>query len=127
MEVDNLKLGDRAWYLAQQEGHTVFACYQWKLVSVPREKRWKFIPVLFAEQERAIEIIRSGNFKRPLPKFIKKHLAKNANTYGGRKGFESLMRSKGRTFTEAQAWLGHASIETTWKSYRDQKKVFLEK
>lgn len=47
--------------------------YQSKLGYIDREKRGKLIPILFTEQEKALQYIQSKSFKRPLLKTLQKH------------------------------------------------------
>lgn len=112
--------------LSQSGTIKVLEVYQWKLRGVAYHKRWKMIPILFPEQHEALTILLSGKFKRPLTKTLKKWIKPDCNNYGGRKGFESLMRSKGRSFFEAVDWLGHLDINRTWKDYKQKHKVFIE-
>jgi hypothetical protein len=126
-EIDSLSKRDLAWRVEEHEGTKVFVVYQSKLTAVPREQRWKYIPVLFPEQEIALQSVKRGSLSRPLPKTLKRYLKKRVHLYGGRKGFQDLMMARGRTFVEVQAWLGHSSIERTWRSYRNKTKVFIEK
>jgi hypothetical protein len=114
--------------LSEYEGTKVLEVYQWKLKGkVAYHKRWKKIPVLFSEQEKALAILLYKEYKRPLTKTIKRWIKPDANNYGGRKGFEALMRSLGRSFFEIQDWLGHLDITRTWKDYKEKNKVYLEK
>jgi hypothetical protein len=127
LEIDRLSRKDLAWREEAQDGMKVLVVYQSKLTSVPREQRWKYIPVLFPEQDEALAMIKAGDLRRPLPKTLKRYLKRRVHLYGGRKNFQDLMISKGRSFFEIQAWLGHTSVERTWKSYRNKMKVLIEK
>jgi integrase len=42
--------------------------------------------------------------------------------YGGRKGFIELMKRYGQTFEHISAWLGHASVTTTYQAYYNRQK-----
>lgn len=125
-EVDKLK-NPASWRVERHGEYDVLAVYQSKLVTIAREKRWKFIPILFPEQREALAFIREGELQRPLVKTLRRYVNGGATTYGGRKAFQDLMMGLGRTFVECQAWLGHTSIERTWKDYRNKSKVFVEK
>jgi hypothetical protein len=97
---------------------------QSKLVGVSEDERWKFIPVILPEQERAIEFIKIGKLKRPLNKVLRSRLAvEGLESYSGRKGFTDWMLSKGYSIEDIASWLGHKSIQTTWKSYKDKSRV----
>lgn len=102
----------------------VLSIYQSKLRSVSQEKRWKFIPILFKEQEIALNYL-NESLERPLNKKLKKIFGPNVRCYSGRKGFTDLMLEKGRKIEEISSWLGHSTIDTTWKFYKDKTKVTL--
>ncbi len=125
-EIDELKK-KQTWAMEETDGMKVLLVYQSKLSGIPRDKRWKYIPLFFKEQLKALEIINSGEFKRPLVKTVRLHLGQGVTCYGGRKGFVDLMLKKGRKFTEVSVWLGHQTLDQTFKAYKDKKKVFIEK
>jgi hypothetical protein len=127
IEIDQSRLGMKYFAVTEEDGFTVVNIYQSKLTSVPRDKRWKKIPIIFKEQSYALEILNCRNFKRPLTKTIQRILGPGFNNYSGRKGFELLMRGLGRSFPEVSSWLGHRNINTSWKHYTDRKTVFVEK
>ena len=106
---------------------TVIWIYQTKITSVPPDRRWKPIPLIFPEQERIISIIKTGHFKRPLNKTIKRHFGEKTTLYGGRKGFTDLMISRNQRLEDISHWLGHRSIERTWKNYKDYRIVHYKK
>jgi hypothetical protein len=125
-EVDSLIDGEgHTFKIENKQGKTVLSVYQSKLTSLSKDKRWKYIPVLFEEQEKGLRLICDQNFKRPLVKTIKRHLGDSLTTYGGRKGFHELMTEKGISLEVVSSWMGHASIERTWRRYRDKDKVAL--
>lgn len=101
--------------------------YQWKKRTMPKPKRWKRVPVLFPEQEIAIGFIQENQLEEPLPKTLKGHLKKRLHLYGGRKGFQDLMTSHGREFFEIMDWLGHESIERTWRDYKNRQKALISR
>lgn len=102
--------------------------YQSKLGNIDREKRWKLIPILFTEQEKALQYIREKSFKRPLLKTLQKHTSGYITLYGGRKGFQDLMCTiKNRSIYEVSQWLGHQSINMTLSRYKNRKRVALDK
>lgn len=43
--------------------------------------------------------------------------------YCGRKGFTDFKISKGQTLENVSLYLGHKNIQTTWKFYKDRKRV----
>ncbi len=96
--------------------------YQSKLESsLPEEDCWKPIPVIYPEQRAALEHIQSGALKRPLNKVLK--ALTNCTGYGGRKGFTDLMLGLGQNLEQISMWMGHTSIERTWRSYKSKKIV----
>jgi integrase len=98
--------------------------YQSKLTSLAKSKRWKPIPVIYPEQKRAIEYIKSGVLKRPLNKTLKALTGIDSlGSYSGRKGFTDLMLGLGQSFEDISVWLGHATVNMTWKHYKDRKKI----
>lgn len=108
-------------------GTKVLWVFQTKLTSIPRERRWKPIPLIFREQSRIVRIIKTGNFKRPLAKSVKRLFGDRTTLYGGRKGFTDLMIAKGQSLENISQWLGHRSIERTWRSYKDTRVVHFHK
>jgi integrase len=83
----------------------------------------KPIPLWHEGQKRCLEIIASGNFRRPLAKTMAHHFGERTNCYAGRKGFVDLMRSLGQDFEDISQWLGHQSVDMTWKHYRNRSTV----
>jgi len=128
-EVDNLKNSKNFDVKFDKDNKIdILWVYQSKLGRVDREKRWKLIPILYPEQQKALEYFKAKEFKRPLLKTLKKYAPGYITLYGGRKGFQDLMcNSKGRSIYEVSQWLGHQSIEMTLKRYRNRKKVALDK
>ena len=120
-EVDQLKDERLVRLQSSVDGKPILWVYQTKLVSVPPRYRWKLIPIVFEEQEMALEIIKSGNFHRPWVKTIRKHFSKHTTLYGGRKGFTDLMLAHHQDFIHISQWMGHSSIERTWKNYKSRR------
>ncbi len=118
-EIDSLK-DTETWKIKTERGKQILWIYQSKLKSMPRDRRWKLIPLLYPEQEVALELIRTNILVRPLPKTIRNHLGDSLNCYGGRKGFTDLMLDKGHPLEDISAWMGHTSIERTWRTYRNR-------
>ena len=122
-EVDQLK---NEHFVRLQPGlhkKIILWIYQTKLSAVPPQYRWKLIPIIFSEQEVAIKILRSGTFKRPHVKLIKKYFGANRTLYAGRKGFTDLMLARQQDFINISQWMGHSSIERTWRNYKSKKIV----
>lgn len=126
-EIDNITKSG-SWKIETHGSVKCLAIYQSKLTSIEKSKRWKYIPILFPEQEQALVFIKTeGLLDRPLVKTVRRHVDVAVTCYGGRKGFVELMIGKGRSFTEVQSWLGHQNIDQTWKNYKNKRKVFIEK
>jgi integrase len=125
-EIDNLKI-EKYWKVTKNKEHAidVLEIYQTKLTSLPREQRWKQIPIYQAEQKEAMQIILTGEFERPLVKTIALRLGTGHDTYSPRKGFTDLMLNLGYTLDDVALFLGHESIDTTWKSYKNKKRFKL--
>jgi integrase len=93
--------------------------YQPKLVSLPKPKRWKTIPLGEPEQIQAIEYYKLYGLKRPLAKTLKRHAdLPNITCYAGRKGFADLMLQRGHSFINISLWMGHQTVDRTWKNYK---------
>ncbi|WP_374028341.1 hypothetical protein ACES2J_08390 [Bdellovibrio bacteriovorus] len=120
-EVDGLH--DKKNYTLTYDKSTksqVIMIYQSKLTSIPKDKRWKPVPIFFKEQEQALAYVQQGNFKRPLAKTLRKYIAEGIDNYSPRKAFTDLMLEKGVSLEDAAIFLGHRSIETTWRHYKDK-------
>lgn len=124
-EVDNLQ--DRSLWRVEMlaNGRKLLWVFQTKIIALPPEDRWKPIPIIFEQQEFALRIIESGTFKRPLTKTIRKYFGQGTTLYGGRKGFSDLMLSKGQAFENISVWMGHSTLDRTWKSYKRRRKFHL--
>ncbi|NBW82182.1 hypothetical protein EBR21_10565 [bacterium] len=124
-EIDNLK-NEGMWRVEETlRGVSVLWVYQTKIIALPPEERWKPIPLLFAEQEIALKILMSGKFRRPIPKTMRKRFGEGITLYGGRKGFSDLMLSLGQKLENISVWMGHATLNRTWTSYKDKKRFHL--
>jgi hypothetical protein len=122
IEIDSLH-DSAKWRLSTHAGVDVLSVYQSKLVSVAREKRWKPIPLIYPQQAIIVDIIKSGRFRRPCRRPMDEHFDGKIGVYGGRKGFTDLMLSKGQKLEDISVWMGHTTIERTWKSYKDKQSV----
>lgn len=117
-EIDNLQ-DESMWKIEiLPTKRKVLWIFQTKIVALPPEDRWKPIPLLFEEQLFAFKIIEGKNFKRPLNKTLHKHMGKEYGLYGGRKGFVDLMLSKGQSMENISIWMGHSTLNRTWRSYK---------
>jgi hypothetical protein len=119
-EVDNLKNKELWKVEVSPTGRKILWVFQTKIIALPPEDRWKPIPILFDEQQFALKILEDGNFQRPLIKTMRKHFGKGMNLYAGRKGFTDLMMAHGQLFENVSVWMGHSTIERTWRSYKDK-------
>lgn len=130
-EVDSLKNphNSHPHFFEIQDDTPVLVIYQSKLLNtVDESERWKRIPILYEQQEEAVKIIASGKFERPLPKTLQLHLKKaHADTYSGRKSYADLMRSLGQDLEDIFGWMGHKTIERTWKDYKSRKIIHFKK
>lgn len=118
-EVDNLT-NKKHWKIEQHNKTKVLMVYQTKLTGVAKDKRWKPIPVYFEEQKEALKLIEAGSFKRPLAKTVAKYIGDGFDNYSPRKGFTDLMLEKGFNLEDISTFLGHSSIDTTWKHYKNK-------
>ena len=119
--------GIRTWQIVKISKVQCLSVYQTKLTAVPRDKRTKFIPCIVPEQVAGLAIIRKGNIKRPShSRHFKPYLGDDVTLYGGRKGFEDLMRGYGQRLEDIASWMGHQSIERTWRNYRNKTAVRFE-
>jgi integrase len=112
--------------MVEKRNVPVLEVYQSKLASVHRDHRWKYIPLFLKEQQKILTYLEQ-NLKRPLNKTLKKLTNEKITCYGGRKGFTDLMLSHNQELEDISSWLGHSSIETTWKVYRNKKRVNFKK
>lgn len=109
------------------EGVTIICVYQKKLSGVSQADRWKYIPLIIPKQVECFSNIKNGKLKKPLVKTIKKIIGKGYGLYSGRKGFVDLMLGLDQRIEDVSMWLGHKSLEITWKVYKDKQKVSWKK
>ncbi|GEM_PF-940444 len=124
-EVDNLKNKNLWRTETLATGRKILWVFQTKIIALPPEDRWKPIPIIFEQQEFALRIIEAGVFKRPLTKTIRRYFGQGTTLYGGRKGFVDLMLSKEQTFENIRVWMGHSTLDRTWRSYKQRRKFHL--
>jgi hypothetical protein len=124
-EIDNLQ--DKSMWRVEIAdcGKAILWVYQTKIVALPPEHRWKPIPIIFQEQTRALEVLESENFRRPLLKTMRQKFGDGVTLYCGRKGFADLMLSRGQKFENISIWMGHSSLGRTWTSYKDKRRFHL--
>jgi hypothetical protein len=116
------------WKLTvEPDGTQVLWVYQGKLTSVRKEERWKLIPLLYPEQHEALNYLKLGSYRRPWTKTLRGHFGDGYGLYSGRKGFTDLMLERGQAIEHVSAWLGHRSIERTWKHYKNRLRVQFKK
>lgn len=120
-EVDSLKFA-KNFKVTREKDTDILHVYQSKLRTISRDKRWKLIPLVEREQKSIPEMLKE-EFKRPLVKTLTAHFGEGHNTYSGRKGFEALMHDRGHPFDYVSSWLGHQSLDRTWKSYTDRTRA----
>lgn len=125
--------GVGTWAIQHDGDHDVLWIYQSKLTGLSRQKRWKGIPVVEAEQKQALEIIKSiaaktakdttYRWRRPLTKTIKSATAPGVTAYGPRKAFYDMMRDRGWSDIDVSAWLGHKNLKRSNTNYADPFKA----
>jgi hypothetical protein len=124
-EVRNLNRGPEFSYFDHnnEENVDVLNVLQTKLVNLSEEDQWKGIPILHPEQREAAMMVQKGIFEEPLPKTIKRYTLGNHHLYAGRKGFGPLMWGLGHDVVEVSSWLGHKSIDRTYRDYMKWKRL----
>ena len=125
-EVDNLHQPEMWFTEILPNGRIVLWVYQTKIIALPPADRWKPIPILFDEQRFTLRIIESRKFRRPTTRTVHKYFGANIDLYGGRKGFSDLMLSKGHSLENISIWMGHSTLDRTWRSYKNKKKYHLQ-
>lgn len=126
----DLILEDRSKMKVEMQGAVpILYVYQSKMSTVSKAKRWKAIPCFLKEMQLALKDIENGVPQKSLVKTLRKALPKmdNVGLYSGRKGFTDLMLANGQSLENIASWLGHASIERTWKHYKNKKSVGFDK
>jgi hypothetical protein len=121
-EVNNIIKG-KHFEIRKIGADMVLAVYQTKLTSLNRDDRWKLIPVTCKEQGKGIEIIKSGSMRPPLSRILAAEFGPRVGLRSGRKNFTDMMLDLGHPLEDISAWLGHTSIQRTWKNYRDRQKL----
>lgn len=120
LEIDQLKDRQRFRLRKGADGKYVLWVFQRKLTSLPHRYLWKLIPLFLKQHSIVPQIIKSGEFQRPLVKSIKRYFGESTTLYGGRKDFTDLMLSFDQDFFNISQWMGHSSIDRTWKNYKSR-------
>lgn len=120
-EVNNIAKG-KHFEVQEIDGVTALAVYQTKLTALSRDNRWKLIPVTCPEQQRGIEML-TQKLKAPLARILSREFGPRVGLRSGRKNFTDMMLDRGHPLEDVSAWLGHTSIQRTWKNYRDRQKL----
>jgi hypothetical protein len=55
-------------------------------------------------------------------KTMRKYFGEGVDLYAGRKGFTDLMLAKGHSLENISVWMGHSTLERTWKSYKNRRR-----
>jgi integrase len=128
LEVDNLKKA-KFWRVIYSDEHEcdVLEVYQTKLTNLPRDKRWKPIAIFLKEQREAFALIGEGNFVRPLHKTLRRLFGEGIQPSSPRKAFTDLMLEKDVDIESVSTFLGHHSIDMTWRHYKSRMRFKLPK
>lgn len=106
----------------------VLNIYQAKLTSVPLNERTKQIPIYTEEQRAAVLLLKTpSEIEVPLNKTLKRMFKANIQLYSPRKSFTDYMLSQGFELEDISQFLGHRSIEMTWRHYKSKKQFKLPK
>lgn len=126
-EVEQLRDNSDSFKWEVKEGVDILCVFQSKLKKLPRDKRWKRIPLVEPEQAKCKAIIESGEFEKPLIKTICRIIGEGYTCYAGRKGFEPLMTSRDHEFVNISRWMGHQDLNRTFRDYGDLTEVNFRK
>jgi integrase len=110
-------------YKDKDKNVNVIKIFQPKLAQLPEEQRWKHIPVIYPEQVKCVEILNSGIYERPLAKTISRYFGPDFHLYGGRKAFTDIMLERGQNLVDVSKWMGHQTLDRTWRHYMNRSKV----
>lgn len=99
---------------------SVMHIYQPKLRAIPKRDRWKHIPAWLPEQTALLTaLLNKASLTRPPRYQVRKCFPEGVTLYGCRHGFTSYMQQRGQPMQTISAWLGHRSIVTTERYYKD--------
>lgn len=118
---------DGQWQISSDGSVDILHVYQTKLRGLASEQRWKLIPVLYPEQKKALAMLKLGGLKRPLCKTVVSVFGEGFGLYSGRKGFTDMMLDRGQSIEAISAWLGHRTIDRTWRHYKSRSRVQYKK
>lgn len=115
-EMDAIATRDSKMLIVNKASVKVF---QSKLVSLPKQMRFKEVLIRHPFQKEAFALIKSTcKFEKPSKYKIGKVLGEEYGLYSFRKGYVDIMLSFKEDITRISLDLGHSSIERTWRSYR---------
>jgi len=93
--------------------------YQSKLVSLPRNQRYKEVLITHPFQKEAVKLLKDIKaIKKPSIKKLRAVLGEGYGLYSFRKGYTDIMLGLKEDITRISSDLGHSSIDRTWRSYR---------
>jgi hypothetical protein len=113
------KDGWRNWWI---EPGAVLVMWQPKLRRTRKHERYKRIDAFLPEQQAALKLILEQNFKRPARSAVRR-FPEGVTLYGARHGFTRYMDLLGQPMEKISKWLGHRSVATTERYYRDHSIV----
>lgn len=125
-EIDGLVEPKNIKVTTNKSGRKLLHVYQPKLITVPKPQRWKVIPLKYKEQNKALELIEAKDFKRPSYKVVHKWFGDGITLYAGRKNFTDMMLENGEKFEEVSMWMGHRTLDRTYRDYKDRLKTSYE-
>lgn len=115
-EVDSISNRDTSLLILTKKTVKI---YQSKLVSLPRDMRYKEVLITHPFQKEAFSLIKSDKvLTKPSIYKIRKALGEKYGLYSFRKGYTDIMLDLGEDLSRISADLGHSSIDRTWKNYR---------
>lgn len=104
------------WWV--EDGGKTLVIDQPKLRKIRLAKRYKRIPVINSFQDTAMGFLEK-EMKRPSLRKVQTHFPSKVTLYGCRHGFTRLLDQQGHDIKKISKWLGHRSLATTEKYYRD--------
>ena len=109
-----------------ETGYPVLWVYQSKLTSLPEDKRHKPVALVFPEQLAVLDML-AQEMKRPSAYTMRSVFGEGFGVYGGRKGFQALLNSRGIHGPDVVTMFGHRSERTTKEHYWNWQKLFLRR
>lgn len=124
IEVDQLAaLKNLEIMIGKGSGVKILAVDQTKIQGEESKESYKYIPILYPEQEVAIKLLAAKNLKRPTVEKLREISGLTIDLYCGRKSFVDLMQNLGQRPEDASIWMGHKDIKTTLAHYKDRANV----